>query len=128
MGDLMLQEPDAKFLTEKGYEYELFSAGNEMHVVVKKFPFPSEHYAPTQADVLIKIPPGYPNAQLDMFWVNPEVKLVNGQVPKKTESRETHHGREWQRWSRHYTSPWRPGVDTLRSFIQSIHAELRKGV
>lgn len=128
MSGLKLLEPDARFLAEKEYEYELFSVTNEVHIVIKGFHFPSEYYTPSQADVLIKIPTGYPNTQLDMFWVSPEVKLVNGQIPKQTESRETNHGREWQRWSRHYTSPWRPGVDNLRSFIQSIHVELRKGI
>ncbi len=128
MSNTTLQEQDASFLAGKRYEHELFPLGSELHVVIKKFPFPPEHYLPAAADLLIKIPAGYPNAPLDMFWTNPEIKSINGQPPQKTESREQYHGKEWQRWSRHYVTPWRPGADSLRSFVQSIHAELKKGI
>lgn len=128
MGATVLPEQDAAFLSEKKYAHDLFPQGGELHVVINNFQFPSQHYSPDKADLLIKIPPGYPNTPLDMFWTNPEVKLVNGQVPQKTESREEHHGKTWQRWSRHYVTPWRPGIDSLRSFVQSIHVELQKGI
>jgi hypothetical protein len=66
---------------------------------------------------------------LDMFWTSPEVKLVKGGIPDRTISnQENRFEKKWQRWSRHYTNPWRPGVDGLRNFIQSIHTELRKGI
>lgn len=128
MDTSVLLEQDATFLSEKEYAYDLFPQGGELHIVIKGFQFPSQHYLPDKTDLLIKIPPGYPNTALDMFWTNPEVKLVNGQVPQKTESREEHRGKSWQRWSRHYVTPWRPGIDGLRNFVQSIHIELRKGI
>ena len=124
----VLLEQDAAFLVEKEYAYELFPEGGQLHVVIKDFQLPSQHYSPNKADLLIKIPSGYPNTPLDMFWTNPEIKLTNGQIPEKTESREEHRGKTWQRWSRHYVTPWRPGIDSLKNFMQSIHIELQKGI
>ncbi|MFA5841123.1 MAG: E2/UBC family protein [Candidatus Paceibacterota bacterium] len=127
MAAIELQKEDASYLAEKSYQYELFPENNELHVIIKEFPFPTSLYSPSTAELLIKIPPGYPNTQLDMFWTNPEIKKVDGQAPAASETREQHHGRSWQRWSRHYASGWRPGIDGLRSFIQSINAELLTG-
>lgn len=129
MSDILLQEQDEKFLAEKGYVYSLTTEENSLFLVISNFPFPQEFYELDQSDIYIKILPGYPITNLDMFWTNPEVKLKNGQLPAGTISaQEEHFGKKWQRWSRHYTNPWRPGVDNLRSFIQSINIELRKGI
>jgi E2/UBC family protein E len=35
-------------------------------------------------DLLIKLPPGFPDAQPDMFWVHPAVKTANGCLPRAT--------------------------------------------
>src|SRR6185369_10389104 len=128
MADVVLLDEDAAYLKEKRYDYELLPEGSELHVVIKGFPFPTSLYSPSSADLLIKIPPGYPNTQLDMFWTDPEIKKANGQPPQASDTREQHHERTWQRWSRHYVSGWRPGIDRLKHFIQSIHMELKKGI
>jgi hypothetical protein len=125
MNEIRLLDQDETFLKEKGYEFDLFVEGSEVHIVIKNFPL-SAQYSPNKADMLIKIPPGYPDAPLDMFWTDPEIKLSNGQAPQATETRETHHERTWQRWSRHYA--WRPGVDSLKNFLRSIHSELQKNI
>lgn len=128
MNNALLPELDVSFLKEKEYETEFLTAGTLMHVLIKDFPFPVEHYTPAKADLLIEIPPAYPNAPLDMFWTNPEIKLINGTGPRQTESRAEYYGRTWQRWSRHYAVAWRPGVDSIKNFIQSIAIDLKKGL
>jgi hypothetical protein len=128
MTSFLLPELDTDFLKEKGYSYELLSHGAALHLILKGFQLPAQHYIPEKVDLLIEIPPAYPNAPLDMFWTNPEVKLLNGGVPKTTESRADYHGRTWQRWSRHYVTPWRPNVDGIKNFIRSIVTELQKGI
>lgn len=123
----LLPEVDRDFLCAAGYDYTVDRVGSEMHVVIKNFPLP--RYTPQTADLLIKIPNGYPNAKLDMFWTSPDVSLPSGGVPLKAEVREQHGGRSWQRWSRHIAEgKWRPGVDNLRTYMTTVKTELAKGL
>lgn len=121
----LIPESDRDFLNEKGYIFKIIPQGGQVHLILEQVPF-SELYAPRVADILIMIPVGYPNAQLDMFWTFPEIRLVDGNLPQATEHRQDFHGRTWQRWSRH-PSVWRAGVDNLRTFISMIKKEIEKG-
>jgi hypothetical protein len=122
----LIPKADEEFLQEKQFDYELTQAGAEIHLVLRQYSFPPA-YASVKADVLIVIPPAYPMAALDMFWTHPDVKLANGAWPQASENHETKsNGRNWQRWSRHIE--WRSGVDTLRSFITAMVAEISKGI
>jgi len=60
----------------------------------------------------------------DMFWVSPTIRLRTGTYPPASETFETFLGRTWQRFSRHLPS-WRPGIDSLRSFLPLVLAELK---
>jgi hypothetical protein len=123
----MLPENDAEFLVEKGYAYRVSVEGGVAHLVIASFPFPAT-YAPTTADLLIRLLPGYPGSQLDMFWTSPDVLLVAGGFPQACAHKETYLGKSWQRWSRHWQAPWRPGVDCLQTYIAAINHELAKGI
>jgi hypothetical protein len=122
----VLPEADTAFLAEKGYKYQLTLDRGVVHLVIADFAFP-EAYSPRSAELLIRILPGYPNSQLDMFWTIPDVVLAKGGYPAACTHKETHLGRSWQRWSRHWQVEWKPGVDNLRSFISAIVRELAKG-
>ena len=123
----LVPEVDRDFLIGKGYKFSAKRVGADIHVIVNDFPFPAA-YAPRTANVLIILPAGYPNANLDMFRTIPDVKLLNGAWPKNADSREVHDGVSWQRWSRHFNSAWRQGIDNLRTFVASIRHELDKGI
>jgi hypothetical protein len=123
----LVPEGDRDFLTAKGYKYTAKRVGADVHVIIEAFPFPAA-YMPRAANLLIILPAGYPNANLDMFRTLPDVKLANGTWPRNGENREVHAGVSWQRWSRHFTSAWRQGIDNLRTFIASIRHELEKGI
>jgi hypothetical protein len=123
----LVPEVDRDFLAAKGYEYKAKRVGADVHIVIEHFPFP-ESYAPRLANLLVILPAGYPNANLDMFRTIPDVKLLNGNWPQNADNREVHDGVSWQRWSRHFKSAWRQGVDNLRTFIASIKHELDKGI
>lgn len=116
---------DRDFLKSKGYTYEVLTHNGILHVIISDFPVPSNHYNVSSTEMLIQIPQGYPNAKLDMFWTYPIITLRNGASPVTTQHREEFHGKTWQRWSRH--GEWRPGVDSLKTYIQAIHRELAKG-
>lgn len=90
---------------------------------VQDFPLP-EGYVPGQVRLLVKLPPLFPEAAPDMFWVNPAVRLAQGGVPRAT-SNETILGETWQRFSWHLAGgAWKPGESTLRDFLRCIRSRL----
>ena len=123
----LLPELDRDYLNGKEFDYEVIPEGGALLLIIKSFQFPIA-YSPQITDLLIIIPSGYPNAQLDMFWTNPDVKLANGGWPAASQHHENHGGKSWQRWSRHNTASWRLGVDNLRTFISAIRSEINKGI
>ena len=128
--ELLIPEIDRDFLHEKGYEFQVIPEGKSLYLILSNFSLPASVYTPATVDLMIAIPEGYPNAQLDMFWTNPDVKLLNGNWPLKADHHGTFCERTWQRWSRHIQgeAPWRVGVDNIRSFLSTIRKELDKGL
>jgi hypothetical protein len=122
----MLPEDDEAFLKEKGLHYTETVEQRVTHVVITGFALP-QAYNPREADLLIRLPPGYPNARPDMFWTRPDVKLVSGAWPLRSDVKENYLNLSWQRWSRHWQNGWRPGVDGLMTFIAAIIRELERG-
>jgi hypothetical protein len=120
-----LPEIDIDFLREKGFDFEELQAGGQVQLIIRNFQLPAA-YTPRTCDLMLKIPAGFPNANPDMFWTCPTIHLVNGTLPKSAEVMEVCNGRTWQRWSRHSAS-WRPGIDSLRSKLRSVIAELESG-
>lgn len=125
--DDILPEIDREFLAEKKLKYTVSRVGADIQVVIHDFDFPAA-YAPRKANLLIILPAGYPNANLDMFWTEPVVKLANGAWPDRADNHATYDGVSWQRWSRHFKTAWRQGVDNLRTFVATIRKELARGV
>jgi hypothetical protein len=62
---------------------------------------------------------GYPEAQLDMFFLHPAVSRTDGVPIPASENQQALDGRTFQRWSRHRPGdePWRPGVDDLETHL-----------
>jgi hypothetical protein len=123
----LLPEIDREFLEIKGHDYSVQQVGGELHLVIRGFEFPST-YSTQEADLMVKLPAGYPNAQPDMFWTFPDVKLANGNWPLNGEHHETYGGRSWQRWSRHFQAQWRVGIDSLRTYLAVVRKEIDKAV
>lgn len=123
----LLPELDRDFLTEKGYAFSVGKVGGEVHVILRDFEFPAA-YAPRKADLLVILPGGYPNAQPDMFWTFPDVKLASGDWPKNCDAHKQYGEHNWQRWSRHFNGAWRAGVDGLRNYLAAVNKEIAKGI
>lgn len=115
---------DIEYLKEKGFEYELVPTGGEIHLIIHHFPF--EGYSPKEADLLIRLLPGYPQTAVDMFYTIPDVKLPSGAFPQRSDQHPQIGGKGWQQWSRHYA--WRSGIDNLRTYIAAVTAEISKGI
>lgn len=128
---MSLLERDEEYLAAKEYQYELLpgvETGQQgMYLLIRGFKVNAERYTVGSVDLLIHIPPGYNQARLDMFYVDPEIRIrATGDVPQAATNIETYFGRRWQRFSRHFKEPgWRPGVDCLQSMLAKIVAELQ---
>lgn len=95
--------------------------GGWVFVVISNYELPPG-FAPSRVDLLVKLPPGFPDAAPDMFWVHPEVRGPNGIVPKNT-SPEFLLGKQWQRFSWHLApGAWKPGVSELRDYMRCIQS------
>lgn len=122
----LLPDNDIAYLAGKESEYHAQLEGGMITLVIHRFALPCG-YQPDEVDLLLRLPLQFPEAAPDMFWVSPVVTYSNGHAPPQTEHREPFIGRTWQRWSRHFNqSPWRPGTDDLRSYVQLIRVTLER--
>jgi len=121
----MLPPNDRAYLEGKGYAFDEVVEGGMLCVVVRSYPLPNG-YQPDVTDLLLRLPPGYPDVAPDMFWCNPPVKLIStGTYPQAADLMEQHLGRTWQRFSRHLApGVWRSGTDHLDSYLSLIRRNL----
>ena len=94
-------------------------------VVFPKFELP-DAYAPRVVKLLVKLPPLFPQAQPDMFYLSPAVRLSGGGLPHATSVRPLL-GEQWQQFSWHLKpGAWRPGKSDFRDFMRCVRARLEK--
>lgn len=120
----MLPAEDREYLVSRFPQFRETMEGQMICVVLRDFPLPSGLRIPL-ADLLLRLPPGYPDIAPDMWWFDPPIVRGDGQAFPQTETREQHLGRTWQRWSRHFDGgQWRPGVDSIETYLSLVHREL----
>lgn len=115
-------QPAADYGNEQRYRevVELPQPDGWTFVIYRDFQIPSE-YRPDRADLLVKLPPTFPDAAPDMFWVTPHVTVGSGGASPRGTSTENVLGAAWQRFSWHLVpGAWRAGVSTLRDFLRCI--------
>ena len=110
-----LPEADEAFLNRKGHRWELIPGGGGAFLVVKDFLVNPAVFDREKTDLMVRIPAGYNTAGLDMYYVDPPLRLKNGAYPQAADVFEEHAGRRWQRFSRHLATAWRSGLDGLRA-------------
>lgn len=122
-----LPEDDEMFLRGKGYDWSLIPDGDGALLIVKAFAVSGAKYDQDRVDLMIRIPPQYNMAKLDMWYVSPALRLrATSQYPHQAAVFETHDGRSWQRFSRHLPDGvWRAGIDGLPMFFTFIFGELK---
>lgn len=121
----MLPECDTAYLAEHWPGHRIGQDGGQLAVVLPDYVLPAG-FQPQVVELLLLLPPfGYPDAQLDMFWLSPSVKL-HGAAPQAT-SDEVHLGLQWQRFSRHLApGVWRPGLDGIQSYLALLRTMLER--
>jgi hypothetical protein len=88
-------------------------------LVISDYALPAG-FEPNRVELLVKLPPGFPDAAPDMFWVSPDVRTANGNVPRAT-TNERLLGRNWQRFSWHLAAgAWKAGMSDLRDFMRCV--------
>ena len=124
---MSLPPVDMAFLNERGIVHEIIPADGMTCVVLPEWPLPAGLDREV-SDLLIRLHPGYPDVQPDMWWFAPAVHLADGRELPQTNVIETYFGRSWQRWSRHFNGgQWKPGIDGLESYLALIRHELLRG-
>ena len=66
----------------------------------------------------------YPNSKLDMFWVEPGLRLNGDRPPQAGEAIETYLGQQWQRFSWH-VQKWNPAFDNITTYLGTIDKRLK---
>lgn len=116
----ILPDHELAYLTDKGLTFEEINEGGQPALVLKQYLLPTGKYDQPSADILILLPPGFPDAPPDMFYLFPWVKLTQGnRYPRAADVAHNFRGISWQRWSRH-SQEWRAGRDGLPTFIKRI--------
>jgi hypothetical protein len=121
----MLPAEDRAYLDGKGLRYETFPERDVLNLIIHDFELP-RGYQPRLVDLLLRLPIGWPDAQPDMYWCDPEVLLeATANRPAAADVFEVYLNRRWQRFSRHLAAgQWRPGIDTLETYLTLIRVEL----
>lgn len=119
---------DEEYLIGRRFSYSVGSEANMICLVISDLKLP-DGYNQAKSDLLLRLNPGYPDVAPDMWWFNPAIVLADGRIVRATEARETHLGKTWQRWSRHFTpGQWKSGIDSLESFLALVQKELQRCV
>ncbi len=107
-----------------GYAVDLVEADGLQNVIIKGYPLPSG-YTKTSSDLLIRLDKAYPNSKPDMFWLEHDVLLVGGGIPKSAENMLDALGRKWRRFSWHFAN-WNPATGDLLFFLTFVETRLNK--
>ncbi|MEA1653022.1 multiubiquitin domain-containing protein [Nitrospirillum sp. BR 11164] len=123
-GPTFLPLADRKYLESKKYVFEEVTQGSERGVIFRDMRMPQDRFDADKADVLVMLPPGYPDLAPDMFYLLPWVRLVGvNRYPTRADVSHIFLGQDWQRWSRH-NYEWRPGIDGIWTMLKRVECAL----
>lgn len=116
-------------LAEISRTHEIVDEGQRIFIVFKDYPLPYGLYNLEKTDLMIFTTPLYPNAGFDMFWVNVNLTLKTGPIPKNGDAVEDYLGKKWRRFSYHpyQNKPWDPSNDSIVSYLSYVDQRLGKG-
>ncbi len=120
-----LPAADAAHLQGKGIAYDEEEEGGQKAIILRSYVLPTARFDVGQADILVLLPPGYPDVAPDMFYLLPWVRLATvNRYPNAADVSFTFRSQNWQRWSRH-NSEWRPNVDGIWTMLKRVDAALK---
>lgn len=120
----------------KTFRVQVVEEDSTIDVVIFDFPTSALYNLP-RTRVLIRVPRAYPDAGLDMFWTDTDLKLVDGATPNGADQIESYPathaiaelaGKTWRRFSWHpqpgTPARWNPAFDNLLSYTEFIRRRL----
>lgn len=127
--EFALPPEDQAFLDGYGRPWEAILDGSPW-VLIHDFCSQHPGYNEAAVTVAIRIETGYPTAPLDMVYVHPPLRRLDGQPLGATDVSQAIQGLSYQRWSRHYTgqNPWVVGIDGIERHVLSIEEWFRREI
>lgn len=127
--DFALLDVDEAYLDELGLPWETAVTRGERWLIIREYTVPPG-YTVSSAAVAILVPPTYPQAEIDMFYVYPPLQKAAGGMIPATEHLQSINGLPYQRWSRHRGtgSPWNPQKDSILSHLALVESAIAKEV
>ena len=124
--DFKLPEEDVDCLDALRLTWETVAEGGTKWLIIHGHSIPGG-YNHGSADLALRIPPSYPDDQIDMVYFRPALALANGKTIRQL-STLTIDGKTYQQWSRHRTAanPWRPGLDNVGTHLLQVDDWLRR--
>ena len=124
--EFSLAEDDEVCLKGTGLVWETAIEGGTKWLIVRQYPLPAG-YNLAFADVALRIPPSYPDGQIDMVYFYPALALASGRNVKALTDHPLE-GKQYQQWSRHRTAanPWRPGLDNICTHLLQVDSWLKR--
>ena len=118
--DFKLPEEDVECLNDRGLRWETVMEGGTKWLIIRGYPIP-RGYNYEAADLALRIPPSYPDDQIDMVYFHPVLALTTGKTIRQL-TPLTIEGKAYQQWSRHRTAanPWRPGLDGVGTHLLQV--------
>lgn len=128
--EFALLEEDEVFLNERFALWETFVETGRRWLVIHAFQIPTGYSGLRRVTLALEVPPNYPSAQIDMFYVFPALKLTTGMGIPNTEHHESIMGQSFQRWSRHrgQNAAWKADSDNVITHLALVESSLRKEV
>jgi hypothetical protein len=120
-------ETDLQQLSEQGFAvtaHRPAENGQRIYILFDRYQLPPG-WNKDATRLLLITDISYPNSKLDMFWVETNLKLQNGNIPQSADILETHLGETWQRFSWHVQT-WNPAHDNLITYLATVDARLRR--
>lgn len=123
-----LSEDDEGCLRARGLEWEAVREANAKLLIFPKYPIPGG-YNLSIVKAGLRLPPSYPDDQIDMVYFLPALALASGKVIRQL-SVQPFDGTQYQQWSRHRTpaNPWRPGIDNVGTHLVLVDSWLLREI
>ncbi len=118
-------EEDEQCLAALERPWEAVIENNAKWLIFPDYPIP-EGYNHRSAVAAIRIPPSYPDDQIDMVYFYPALALTSGKAVRQL-SPFTFDGKQYQQWSRHRpTGQWRPDLDNVCTHLLQVNTWLER--
>jgi len=123
MGLPPLLQDHIKTLESDGYKIDV-KDGSAICIIIKDYPVPENIWDHDKTDLLVMAHHTYPNAKMDMFWVDPPICLKSGAQAKAVQA-DKQCNKTWQRFSWHVDG-WNPAHDNLITYLDVVNDRLNR--